>query len=75
MRLLVMVAIAMVALAACRHDPQAKARAEKSGAGRENAEWDKAFKDAHRMEEKNRRRAEKQRQETLDKANKETEKQ
>ena len=62
MRLLMMVAIAMVALAGCRPDPQAKPR---------DPDWDKVNKDAARMEEKSRQRAEKQRQQMLEKANKE----
>ena len=74
MRSIIAVAIAVLAMAGCRSDPDAKARAEKAGAARENAEWDKAFKDARRVEEKSRQRAEKQRQQMLDKANKEAEK-
>jgi hypothetical protein len=74
MRWLIVATIAVLATAGCRSDPDAKARAEKAGAARESAEWDKAFKDARRVEEKSRQRAEKQRQQMLDKANKEAEK-
>jgi hypothetical protein len=59
-------AVAMLSLAACRQDPQAKPRA---------MDFDKVNKDAARMEEKSRQRAERQRQQMLEKANKESEKQ
>ena len=74
MRWLAVVPIALLAVMGCRSDPDAKARAQKAGAARESAEWDKAFKDAQRMQEKNRQRVEKQRQQMLDQANKEQEK-
>jgi hypothetical protein len=62
---------ALVAVAGCRSEPHAKA--PKAGEDRERgADWDKVNRDAARMEEKSRQRAEKQREQALQRANKES---
>ncbi len=74
--------VLLIALSAagvgCRTDPQAKERAAKEREaatakadeeGPRDTDWGKINKDAARMEEKSRQRAEKQRQQMLDKAN------
>jgi hypothetical protein len=79
-KLVVLVIALSAATVGCRSDPQAKERAAKEREaatvkadeeGTRNADWGKINKDAARMEEKSRQRAERQRAQMLEKANKE----
>jgi hypothetical protein len=71
---ILMAALATVAAGAagCRRAPQepAKDAVTEDQVGKRPVDWDKATRDAGRMQEKSRQRAERQREQALEKANK-----
>jgi hypothetical protein len=79
--MILVVALAVVTTGAvgCRRSPPQQAPAKEAstqeGEGKRAVDWNKATRDAERMQEKSRQRAERQRQQALDKANKAPEQQ